>query len=49
VELRPGQTVWRDVDSHTTRNIGKTTLRIVEVEIKNARTAPRPAETFPVR
>ncbi|BAU49371.1 hypothetical protein SVA_2823 [Sulfurifustis variabilis] len=49
LELRPGQTLWRGVQSHSTRNIGPTTVRIVEVEIKNASTAPRPAEVFPVR
>jgi quercetin dioxygenase-like cupin family protein len=36
LELRPGQTLWRDVQSHSTRNIGSTAVRIVEVEIKSA-------------
>lgn len=49
MELRPGQTLWRGVQSHGTRNIGKTTVRIVTVEIKNPSTAPRPAEVFPAR
>lgn len=49
VELRSGQTLWRGVQSHSTRNIGPKTVRIVEVEIKNADTAPRPAEVFPVQ
>lgn len=36
MELRPWQTIWRDAQSHSMRNIGSTTVRIVEVEIKNA-------------
>jgi quercetin dioxygenase-like cupin family protein len=36
LELRPGQTFWRGPQSHSTRNIGPSTVRIVEVEIKNA-------------
>lgn len=49
LELHTGQTLWRGVQSHATRNIGKTTVRLVTVEIKNASTAPRPAEVFPAR
>jgi len=36
VELRSGQTLWRDAQSHSTRNVGSTTVKIVEVEIKSA-------------
>ena len=36
VEVRSGQALWRDAQSHSTRNIGPTAVRIVEVEIKNA-------------
>lgn len=36
VEVHPGQTLWRDAQSHSTCNIGSTTVRIVEVEIKHA-------------
>lgn len=35
VEVRPGQALWREPQSHSTRNIGPTTVRIVEVEIKS--------------
>src|SRR5512139_228449 len=35
-ETRPGQVLWRDAQSHGTRNVGSTTVRIVEVEIKHA-------------
>jgi quercetin dioxygenase-like cupin family protein len=35
-EVSPGQTLWRDAQSHSTRNIGSTTVRILEVEIKHA-------------
>ncbi len=38
LEIRPGQTLWRDAQSHSTRNIGATTVKIVEVEIKHAAT-----------
>jgi len=36
LELHPGQTLWRDAQSHSTRNIGQAAVRIVEVEIKSA-------------
>lgn len=49
VELRAGQTLWRNAQTYSTRNIGSTTVRIVEVAIKNASTAPRPAEVSPLR
>jgi len=35
-EVRPGQALWRDAQSHSARNVGPTTVRIVEVEIKSA-------------
>lgn len=38
LEVHPGQTLWREPQSHSTRNIGATTVRIVEVEIKHAAT-----------
>lgn len=49
VELRPGQTFWRDVQTLSTRNVGSTTVRMLEIAVKNASTAPRAAEVFPVR
>lgn len=36
LEVRPGQVFWRDAQSHSTRNTGPTTVRIVEVEVKSA-------------
>jgi len=36
LEVRPGQALWRGAQSHGTRNIGPTVVRIVEVEIKSA-------------
>jgi quercetin dioxygenase-like cupin family protein len=36
LELRPGQAHWRPVQSHASRNIGPTPVRIVEVEVKVA-------------
>lgn len=36
LELRPGQVLWRHAQSHSTRNIGPTPVRIVEVEVKGA-------------
>jgi quercetin dioxygenase-like cupin family protein len=36
LELRPGQTLWRDAQSHSTRNVGPAAVRIVEVEVRNA-------------
>lgn len=39
-EVRPGQTLWRDAQSHSTRNIGSTPVKIVEVEIKHAGRQP---------
>lgn len=36
VELPPGQALWRDAQSHSTRNIGSTTVRVLEVEIRRA-------------
>ena len=36
LELTPGLTLWRDAQRHGTRNVGSTTVRIIEVEIKHA-------------
>jgi len=36
LELKPGLTLWRDAQRHATRNVGSTTVRIIEVEIKHA-------------
>jgi quercetin dioxygenase-like cupin family protein len=36
LDVRAGQVLWRDAQSHSTRNVGPTTVRIVEVEVKNA-------------
>ena len=35
IEVQPGATLWREPQSHSTRNLGSTPLRIVEVEIKD--------------
>lgn len=35
VEARAGQTFWREPQSHRSRNVGPTPVRIVEVEIKD--------------
>ena len=37
VELAPGQVVYRDPLTHWAENIGSTTVRIVLVELKDAR------------
>lgn len=34
-ELRPGDTLWLGPEAHSTRNIGRTPVRIVEVEVKD--------------
>lgn len=36
MELRPGQTFWRPPQVHSTRNLGPSPVRIVEVEVKQA-------------
>lgn len=46
-EVRPGQTLWRVPQSHSTRNVGNTRVRIVEVEIKQAARAPALWEQAP--
>lgn len=33
-EVQPGQTLWRTPQSHSTRNIGDTSVRILEIEVK---------------
>lgn len=39
-ELRQGETLWSDTAStHSARNVGTTTLRLVEIEVKRARAA----------
>lgn len=38
VEARPGEPLWRAPQSHSTRNVGPTTVRILEIEIKHAAT-----------
>jgi quercetin dioxygenase-like cupin family protein len=39
-ELRKGETLWSGTAStHTARNVGTTTLRLVEIEVKRARAA----------
>lgn len=35
LEVQPGATLWREPQSHSTRNLGSTPLRLVEVEIKD--------------
>jgi quercetin dioxygenase-like cupin family protein len=35
LEVRPGQCLWRDAQSHSARNIGPKAARIVEVEVKS--------------
>jgi quercetin dioxygenase-like cupin family protein len=36
LELHSGQTLWRNPQSHSTRNIGSTTYKVLEIEIKSA-------------
>jgi oxalate decarboxylase/phosphoglucose isomerase-like protein (cupin superfamily) len=36
LELQTGQTLWRNAQSHSTRNIGSTTYQVLEIEIKSA-------------
>jgi quercetin dioxygenase-like cupin family protein len=36
VETTPGQVLWRGAQSHSTRNVGSTPYRLLEVEIKHA-------------
>jgi quercetin dioxygenase-like cupin family protein len=36
LELQTGQTLWRNAQSHSTRNIGPTTYQVLEIEIKSA-------------
>ena len=36
VRLEPGQTVWRPAETHVVRNTGRTTVRLLETEIKSA-------------
>jgi quercetin dioxygenase-like cupin family protein len=36
MELRPGQTFWRPPQVHSTRNLGPSPVRILEVEVKHA-------------
>lgn len=36
IEVRQGQAFWREAQCHSTRNVGPTAVRIVEVEIKDA-------------
>ncbi len=38
--VHPGQTLWRGAQAHSTRNVGGTRVRIVEVEIKQASRTP---------
>ena len=38
LELRPRETLWAKAQSHSTRNIGSTPVRILEVEVKSAAT-----------
>ena len=36
LELCSGQTLWRQAQSHSTRNVGSTTVKVVEVEVRGA-------------
>lgn len=36
VELVPGQTLWRPAESHVVRNVGRTSVRVLETEVKSA-------------
>ena len=38
LELNAGQTMWRNPQSHSTRNTGSTTYKVLEIEIKRATT-----------
>ena len=46
-EVRPGQSLWRAPQSHRTRNVGGTRVRIVEVEVKQAFRTPALWEKAP--
>ena len=36
VRLEPGQTIWRPAETHIVRNVGRTTVRLLETEVKVA-------------
>ena len=36
VTLEPGQTVWRPAETHVVRNVGRTSVRVLETEVKAA-------------
>lgn len=35
LDARPGMTVWRPAETHVVRNVGRTVVRTLEVEIKD--------------
>ena len=34
LRLEPGQTAWQPAETHVVRNVGRTTVRVLETEIK---------------
>jgi quercetin dioxygenase-like cupin family protein len=37
VRMREGQTIWRDDEDHMVQNVGKTTARVLQIELKGVR------------
>lgn len=37
IRVRPGETLWRPPETHGVRNVGRTTVRVLETEVKTAR------------
>jgi quercetin dioxygenase-like cupin family protein len=48
LEIRAGQTAWRPAQAHSTRNVGSTRVKIVEVEVKNASGAAGVVDEKPI-
>jgi quercetin dioxygenase-like cupin family protein len=34
IRIEPGQTSWRPPENHVVRNVGRTTIRVLETEVK---------------
>ena len=35
VRVEPGQTIWQPAETHVVRNVGPTTVRLLETEVKH--------------
>lgn len=46
-DVRPGEILWRAPQSHSTRNVGRTRVRLVEVELKQGLLRPELWKTAP--